>query len=114
MTLDEIKVKISSDEYSFLKTDAHLGSNIILLGLGGSHAYGMDTPTSDLDVRGVALNTREEILTYKNFEQFTNEATDTTIYSFNKMIHLLSNCNPNTIEILGLLPEHYLYVSSIE
>lgn len=113
MTLDEIKAKISSDKYNFLKTDVHLGSNVILLGLGGSHAYGMDTPTSDLDVRGVALNTREEILTYKNFEQFTNEATDTTIYSFNKMIHLLSNCNPNTIEILGLLPEHYLYVSSI-
>ena len=29
------------------------------------------------------------------------------------MITLLSNCNPNTIEILGLKPEHYLYVSPV-
>ena len=48
-----------------------------------------------------------------NFEQCCNEATDTTIYSLNKLIHLLSNCNPNTIELLGLKHEHYLYVSPI-
>lgn len=29
----------------------------------------------------------------------------------NKMICLLSNTNPNTIELLGLKPEHYLYLS---
>lgn len=39
--------------------------------------------------------------------------TDTTIYTFNKMITLLLNCNPNTIELLGLNPEHYLYLNSI-
>lgn len=33
------------------------------------------------------------------------------IYSFNKMIGLLVNTNPNTIEILGLKPEHYLWLS---
>jgi predicted nucleotidyltransferase len=29
------------------------------------------------------------------------------------MIKLLSSCNPNTIEILGCKPEHYLYVNDI-
>lgn len=47
------------------------------------------------------------------FEQFVNTETDTTIYAFNKLITLLSSCNPNTIEILGLKPEHYLYLSPI-
>ena len=110
MNYEEI---LNTPEYSFLKTNEHLGKNIILLGLGGSHAYGTNTPASDLDIRGIALNRKEEILTNQNFEQFVNEETDTTIYSFNKIITLLSNCNPNTIEILGLRPEHYLYLSPI-
>ena len=67
----------------------------------------------DIDIRGIALNRKEELLTNQNFEQFVNEETDTTIYSFNKIITLLTNCNPNTIEMLGLKPEHYLYLSPI-
>lgn len=113
MTLEQIKEKVKSTEYDFLRTNKHLGNNIILLGLGGSYAYGTNIKTSDLDVRGCALNSKSEILTNENFEQFVNEITDTTIYSFNKLITLLSNCNPNTIEILGLKPEHYLYISPI-
>lgn len=113
MNLEQIKSKLASDEYSFLRTSEHLGNNVILIGLGGSHAYGTNNETSDLDIRGVALNKKEEILTNRNFEQFVNEETDTTIYSLNKIISLLSNCNPNTIEILGLKREHYLYCSSI-
>lgn len=111
--MDNFQQLLSSSSYSFLKTNEHLGENIILLGLGGSHAYGTNVEGSDLDIRGIALNRKEEILTNQNFEQFVNEETDTTIYSFNKIITLLSNCNPNTIEILGLKPEHYLYLSSI-
>lgn len=113
MILEQIKQTLQSEDYRFLKENEHLGKNIILLGLGGSHAYGTNTPTSDLDVRGVALNKKIEILTNVNFEQVVEENTDTTIYSFNKIVSLLSNCNPNTIEMLGLLPEHYLYVSPI-
>lgn len=113
MTIEEIRAKIKSSEYDFLRTNTHLGDKIILLGLGGSHAYGTNVETSDLDVRGCALNTKAEILTNDKFEQVVHTETDTTIYSLNKLVSLLSNCNPNTIEILGLKPEHYIYVSSI-
>lgn len=111
MTIEEIKTKIASKEYDFLITNEHLGDNIILLCLGGSHAYGTDTPQSDLDVRGIALNSRHDILTGHDFEQSINNATDTTIYSFDKIIRLLSQANPNVIECLGLKPEHYLQKS---
>ena len=104
---------INSKEYDFLRTNEHLGKNIILLGLGGSHGYGMNTPTSDLDIRGIALNTKSEILTKKNFEQIENKDTDTVIYSFNKIISLICNMNPNTCELLGLKQEHYLYLHPI-
>ena len=113
MTINEIKSLVKTPEYDFLRTNEHLSKNIILLTLGGSHAYGTNVKGSDVDIRGCALNTKEEILTNKNFEQFINEATDTTIYSFNKLISLLTNVNPNTIEILGNKAEHYLYLSPI-
>lgn len=114
MKIEKIKKLLKSEHYDFLRANEHLGSNIILLGLGGSHAYGTDTENSDLDIRGCALNKREEILIpTHNFDQVTEETTDTTIYSFNKLITLLSNCNPNTIELIGLKPEHYFYIHPI-
>ncbi|MBC5688101.1 nucleotidyltransferase domain-containing protein [Mediterraneibacter sp. NSJ-55] len=113
MNIKQIYETVAKSDYDFLREDRHLGNNIILLGLGGSHAYGTNTESSDLDIRGCALNSKRELLTNENFEQFVNEATDTTIYSFNKLISLLINVNPNTIELLGLRPDHYLSVSGI-
>ena len=112
MTIEEIKNKVNSPEYNFLR-EKPLGNNIILLGLGGSYAYGTNNENSDLDIRGVATHNSEDILTRKGFEQVVNEATDTTIYSLEKIVNLLSNCNPNTIEILGLEPWQYLYTGYI-
>ena len=111
--MNNIKQLLNTDAYSFLRANEHLGKNIILLTLGGSHAYGTKVEGSDVDLRGCALNSKEEILTNKNFEQFVNEDTDTTIYAFNKLITLLTNVNPNTVEMLGCKPEHYMYVSEI-
>lgn len=113
--LKEIYEKLSSPGYNFLKTNERLGNNIILLGLGGSYAYGTqrEDGTSDTDIRGIALNSKSDLIGLTNFENFINEETDTVIYSFNKIIKLLMKMNPNICEILGLKPEHYLYVHPI-
>ena len=114
MTINEIKDAVMhNNEYSFLHNNEHLGSNIILLGLGGSYAYGTNIETSDIDLRGCALNSKAELLTNQNFDQVVDENTDTTVYSFNKLISLLINVNPNTIELLGLKPEHYIFNTPI-
>lgn len=113
MTIEEIKKRVATSDYNFLRENENLGENIILLGLGGSHAYGTNNENSDLDVRGIATNSKRNILTSTDFEQVVNVETDTTIYSFDKIVELLCKCNPNTIEILGLKPEHYLYLSPI-
>lgn len=113
MNMEEIRREIQSPDYSFLSENQYLGDNIVLLGLGGSHAYGTSNANSDLDIRGIATNTKRNILIGNDFEQVVDVPTDTTIYSFDKIIDLFCSCNPNTIELLGLKPEHYLYVSDI-
>lgn len=112
MTKQETKELLTSSEYNFLKENRYLGDNIILLALGGSRAYGTNLPESDIDVRGIAINPSKQIFGLEgDFEQVVETNTDTTIYSLNKMIKLLTNCNPNTIEILGCRPEDYLYIT---
>lgn len=111
MTIEQIKQLVASKEYDFLRTDPHLGDRIMFLTLGGSYSYGTNVETSDVDVRGCAMNNASEIVGLSNFEQFVETNTDTTIYAFNKLISLLVNCNPNTIEMLGCKPEHYIYMT---
>lgn len=112
---------LQSKEYDFLRNDSHLANRIMLLVPGGSWSYGtnvdyIDPKTgnryvSDFDLRGVAAEGPEEIIGLSSFDQFTNELTDTTIYSFRKIVELMLNCNPNTIELLGVKPEHIIYIS---
>ena len=111
MTLEQIKEMVNGEEYDFLRTNPHLAGRLMFLTLGGSHAYGTNIETSDVDVRGCAMNSKSDLLGLSNFEQVVNTQTDTTIYGFNKLVSLLLNCNPNTIEMLGCKPEHYFYVS---
>lgn len=109
----DFKKLLKQPEYDFLRTNEHLGDNICLLALGGSHAYGTNVEGSDVDIRGIAIPTKREVLLGKSFDQVLDKQTDTTIYSFNKAIQLLSNCNPNTIELLGFPMNEYLHLSGI-
>ena len=101
MNTNEIKEKLKSKEYDFLRTDKHLGKNIIFLTTGGSYAYGTNVETSDLDIRGIAVETSNEILGSAIFEQFEDRKTDTVVYALRKILKLMLNCNPNVLEILG-------------
>lgn len=113
MNTNQIKELLNTPEYNFIRENEHLQDKIILLTLGGSHAYGTNIETSDVDIRGIALNSKSDLIGMSNFEHVINEATDTTIYAFNKLIGLLLNVNPNTIEMLGCKPEHYIRLTPI-
>lgn len=109
----DIKEILLSDDYNFLKDDKRLGDNIILLCTWGSHAYGTNVGDSDIDIRGIALNSRENILLGTDFSQVVDNKTDTVVYSFKKIIDLISVCNPNTIEMLGCREQDYLVKTKI-
>lgn len=104
---------LQQPQYDFLRADQHLGRHIILLGLAGSYAYGTNNENSDIDIRGITLNRKSDLVGMTSYDQYTDEKTDTVIYAFNKIIRLLLECNPNTCELLGLNEEHYLYLSPI-
>ncbi|MDL0295784.1 nucleotidyltransferase domain-containing protein, partial [Clostridioides difficile] len=109
MILD-IKSRLESKEYNFLREEERLKNRMILLTTGGSFAYGtnIDTPEhiSDLDIRGIYLNSAQEILTMNCINKpYENKQTDTVIYPLKQIITLLLNVNPNVIEILGTRKE---------
>lgn len=68
MDIQYIKDKLNSSEYEFLRTDPHLGSNILILTTAGSIAYGTNVDTSDIDIRGVTLETKQDIMGLSSFE----------------------------------------------
>lgn len=104
----DFKALMNTTEYDFLRSNKRLGVRIMLLGLGGSYAYGTNNEVSDIDFRGVTLQLPSDLLGMTEFEQFEDDKTDTVIYGFNKLVKLLLECNPNTCEMLGLDENQYL------
>lgn len=115
----EIRELLKTKEYDFLRTHPFLGDNICYLTVGGSIGYGTSLPEkkSDVDIRGITLETDEELskalLYMDHFEQVLEPNTDTVVYGFNKILKLLLECNPNTIEMLGPSKEFLIYENEV-
>jgi hypothetical protein len=81
-------------------------SRTIYLVRHGSHAYGTNTPSSDIDYKGVCVPPKEILLGFaQGFEQYERYASkghecDITVYSLQKFMKLARDCNPNIIEVL--------------
>lgn len=74
----------------------------IYLARHGSHAYGLATPTSDEDFKGVMVLPPSGLLgSGAPMEQFDeHEPDDLVMYSLQKFVRLASECNPSIIEVL--------------
>lgn len=75
---------------------------IEFLFIGGSHAYGLATKDSDVDLRGFAPNSLQNLLLMSDFEQIEDKRTDTVVYSTDKWIRLLLKNNPAILESFGV------------
>lgn len=79
---------------------------IILAGIVGSRAYGLDTPTSDIDVLGIyAIETRRIFGLGGHKDTFSMSDPDVTLHEAAKYCKLAMACNPTVLELMWL-PQH--------
>ena len=90
----------------------------ILLVRHGSHAYGLNTATSDEDFKGVCIKPKEAYFGFtQRFEQMEHmgsksDGIDKVVYSIEKFVSLAADCNPNIIEVLHVADEDVVKIDS--
>lgn len=82
---------------------------IILECISGSKAYGLDTPSSDTDIKGVFILPKEKYYGLSYTPQVSNETNDIVFYEFGRFMELLSVNNPNILELLNTPESAVIY-----
>ncbi|XZF14533.1 nucleotidyltransferase domain-containing protein [Chitinophagaceae bacterium MMS25-I14] len=77
--------------------------------ISGSKAYGLDTATSDTDIRGVYYLPKEQFYGLEYTPQVSDETNDEVYYELGRFIELLIRNNPNILELLATPEDCVLY-----
>lgn len=84
--------------------------NLILFEvISGSKSFGLDTPTSDTDIKGVFCLPKEQFYGLSYIPQISNETNDEVYYEIGRFVELLLKNNPNILEILASPADCILY-----
>ncbi|RVU89832.1 nucleotidyltransferase [Flavobacterium columnare] len=85
-------------------------NNLILFEvISGSKSFGLDTPTSDTDIKGVYYLPKEQFYGLEYIPQISNETNDIVYYELGRFVELLLKNNPNILEILATPADCILY-----
>lgn len=68
----------------------------------GSRSYGLDTPTSDTDIKGVFVLPKSMFYGLEYTAQVNNDSNDIVYYELKRFMELLSKSNPNILEMLNV------------
>lgn len=82
---------------------------ILFESVSGSRAYGLHTPASDLDLRGVFVLPKEQFYGMNYVSQINNESNDIVYYELQKFVELCLANNPNILELLNVPEECVRY-----
>lgn len=74
---------------------------IIMECISGSRAYGLNTPNSDTDIKGVFLSPKRDFYGLNYIQQINNDTNDIVFYELGRFMELLSVNNPNILELLN-------------
>lgn len=77
--------------------------------ISGSRAYGLDTPQSDTDLKGVFYLPKDMFYGLDYIPQVSNETNDEVYYELGRFVELLTKNNPNLLEMLASPKECILY-----
>ncbi len=82
---------------------------IILECVSGSKAYGLNTPASDTDIKGVFILPKKEYYGLDRISQVSNATNDVVFYELQRFVELLSVNNPNILELVDTPQSCILY-----
>jgi hypothetical protein len=85
--------------------DARSPQCLLLEVISGSRAYGLASPESDTDVKGVFVQPANSFLGLDRLSQLNDETNNETFYEVGRFVELLSKGNPNLLEVLFTPPE---------
>jgi uncharacterized protein len=77
--------------------------------VSGSRAYGLATPESDTDIKGVFVLPKGHFYSLDYIPQVNDEGNDRVYYELKRFIELLSKNNPNILELLFVDREFILH-----
>jgi predicted nucleotidyltransferase len=80
----------------------YVNQKTIFEAIVGSRLYGINTPDSDYDKTGVMIPDKSYFYGFKKFEQFQGYDTDKIIYDIRKAIKLISDNNPNMLDLISI------------
>ena len=75
----------------------------------GSRSYGLDTATSDTDIKGVFVLPKNMFYGLEYTGQVNNETNDIVYYELRRFVELLSKSNPNILEMISSLENCVLH-----
>ena len=87
--------------------------NVVFNGVYGSHLYGLSTPSSDLDYKGVYAPEVKDLVfnTYKDSIDRQTPEVDETFYAVTKFLKILGKCDTVSMDML-FTPEHFTLETS--
>lgn len=77
--------------------------------ISGSKSFGLDTPASDTDIKGVYYLPKDQFFGLEYIPQISNETNDEVYYEIGRFVELLIRNNPNILEILATPDDCILY-----
>lgn len=89
--------------------DLRKNSLILLECISGSRAYGLETPQSDTDIKGVFILPKRNFYAGEYIPQISNKTNDIVFYELGRFIELLSVNNPNILELLNTSEESIVF-----
>lgn len=93
-----------------MKIEDLKSQNLILFEvISGSRSFGLHTPTSDTDIKGVYYLPKKKFFGLDYIPQIANETNDEVYYEIGRFVELLMKNNPNILEILASPEDCILY-----
>lgn len=81
--------------------------------VSGSRAYGLHTPESDVDIRGVFILPPHLYYHWERPQQVNNPTNDESFYELDRFVELLARNNPNILELLAADEQNIIYKDPI-